>query len=108
MEFDFGDEYGSENEILTAKFRFILKKVGRTIKPFRQDLNQVPYDYTVKVTNKFKGLTLTDCLKNCGLRLIIVQEAVTKTIRKKEKFKRANWLPGEASQRAEKRCEWQR
>ena len=47
-----------------------LKKVGKTTKPFRYDLNQIPYDYTVEVTNRFKGLDLIDCLKNCGWRFI--------------------------------------
>ena len=51
---------------LNAKFRLKLKKVGKTTRPFRYDLNQIPYDYTVKVTNRFKGLDLIECLKNYG------------------------------------------
>ena len=51
---------GSDHELLIAKFRLKLKKVGKTTKPFRYDLNQIPYDYTVEVTNKFKGLDLID------------------------------------------------
>ena len=47
-----------------AKFRLKLKKVGKTTRPFRYDLNQIPYDYTVEVTNRFKGLDLIECLKN--------------------------------------------
>ena len=47
-----------------------LKKVGKITRPFRYDLNQIPYDYTVEVTNRFKGLDLIDCLKNCGWRFI--------------------------------------
>ena len=54
---------GSGHELLIAKFRLKLKKVGRTTRPFRDDLNQIPYDYTVEVTNRFKGLDLIECLK---------------------------------------------
>ena len=49
-----------DHELLIAKFRLKLKKVGKTTRPFRSDLNQIPYDYTVKVTNRFKGLDLID------------------------------------------------
>ena len=59
-----------DHELLIAKFRLKLKKVGKTIKPFRYDLNQIPYDYTVVVTNRFKGLDLTECLKNYGWMFI--------------------------------------
>ena len=55
-----GDDYGSDHELLIAKFRLKLKKVGKTTRPFRYDLNQIPYDYTVEVTNRFKGLDLID------------------------------------------------
>ena len=55
-----GADYGSDHEPLIAKFRLKLKKVGKTIGPFRYDLNQIPYDYIAKVTNRFKGLDLTD------------------------------------------------
>ena len=55
-----GADCGSEHELLTAKFRLKLKKVGKTTRPFRYDLNQILYDYTVKVTNRFKGLGLID------------------------------------------------
>ena len=54
----------SDHELLIAKFRLKLKKVGKTTRPFRYDLNQIPYDYTVEVTNRFKGLDLIECLKN--------------------------------------------
>ena len=50
--------------VLIAKFRLKLKKVGKTTRPFRYDLNQIPYDYIVEVTNRFKGLDLRECLKN--------------------------------------------
>ena len=52
--------------LLIAKFRLKLKKVGKTTRPFRSDLNQIPYDYTVEVRNTFKGLDLIECLKNYG------------------------------------------
>ena len=55
-----GAEYGSDHELLIAKFRLKLKKVGKTTRLFRYDLNQIPYDYTVEVTNRFKGLDLID------------------------------------------------
>ena len=55
---------GSDHEVLIAKFRLKLKKVGKTTRPFRYDLNQIPYDYTVEVANRFKGLDLIECLKN--------------------------------------------
>ena len=55
-----GADCGSDHELLIAKFRLKLKKVGKTTRPFRYDLNQIPYDYTVQVTNRFKGLDLTD------------------------------------------------
>ena len=53
-----------------AKFRLKLKKVGKTARPFRYDLSQIPYDYTVEVTNIFKGLDLIECLKNYGWRFL--------------------------------------
>ena len=57
---------GSDHELLIAKFRLKLKKVGKTIRPFRYDLNQIPYDYTVEARNRFKGLNLIECTKNYG------------------------------------------
>ena len=65
-----GADCGSDHELLTAKFRLKLKNVGKTPRPFRYDLNQIPYDYTVEVSNRFKGLDLIECLKNCGQRFI--------------------------------------
>ena len=84
-----------------------MKKVGKTIRPFRYDLNQVPYDFTVEVTNRFKGLHLIDRMPEelwtevCN----IVQEVVTKTIPKKKQCKKATWLFVEALEIAEKRKE---
>ena len=63
-----GADCGSDYELLVAKFRLKLKKVGKTTKPFRYDLNQIPYDYTMDVTNRFKGLDLIECLKDYGWR----------------------------------------
>ena len=59
-----GVDYGSDHQLLIAKFRLNLKQVEKTIRPFRYDLNQIPYDYTVEVTNRFRGLDLIECLKN--------------------------------------------
>ena len=59
-----GADCGSDHELLIAKFRLKLKKVGKTTRPFRYDLNQVPCDYRVEVTNRCKGLDLIECLKN--------------------------------------------
>ena len=65
-----GTDCGSDHELLIAKFRLKLKKGGKTTKPFRSDLNQIPYDYTVEVTNRFKRLDLIECLKNYGWRFM--------------------------------------
>ena len=84
-----------------------MKKVGKTTRPFRYGLNQIPYDYTVEVTNRFKGLDLTDrvpeeqWLEVCN----IIQEVVIKTIPKKKKYKKVKWRSEEALQVAEKRKE---
>ena len=61
---------GSDHELLITKFRIKLKKVGKTTRPFRYDLNQIPYDYTVEVRNRFKGLDLIKCLMNYGMRFL--------------------------------------
>ena len=60
----------SDHELLIAKFRLKLKKVGKTTRPFRHDPNQIPQDYTVEVANRFKGLDLIACLKNYGQRFM--------------------------------------
>ena len=84
-----------------------VKKVGQTTRPFRYDINQIPYDYTVEVTNGFKGLDLIDRVpeelwtKVCD----IVHEAVIETIPKKKKCEKAKWLSEEALQIALKRRE---
>ena len=81
-----GADCGSDHELLITKFRLKLKKVGETTRPFRYDLNQIPYDYTVEVRNRFKGLDLTDRLPD-ELRTEfhdIVQETDIKTIPKEK------------------------
>ena len=65
-----GADCGSDHELLIAKFRPTLKKVGKTTRPFSYDLNQIPYDYTVEVRNRFKGLDLIECLMNYGWRFM--------------------------------------
>ena len=65
-----GADCGSDHELLIAKFRLKLKKVEKTTRPFRYNLNQMPYDYTVEVRNTFKGLDLIECLMNYGWRLM--------------------------------------
>ena len=80
---------GSDHELLIAKFRHILRKVGKTTRPLRYDLNQIPYECTVDVTNRFKGLNLIDRVPEQLWTEVhnIVQEAVIKTIPKKKKGK---------------------
>ena len=89
---------GSDHELLIAKFRLKLKEIGKTTRLFRYDLNQIPYNYTVEVTNRFKGLDLTDRVPEELWTKVhnIVQEVVTKTIPKKKKCKKAKWLFEEA------------
>ena len=81
-----GADCGSDHEVLIAKFRLKLKKVGKTTRPFRYDLNQIPYDYTVEVRNRFTGLDLIDRVPAVLWTEVcdIVQEAVIKTISKKK------------------------
>ena len=102
-----GADCGSDHELLIAKFRLKLKKVGKTTRPFRYDLNQIPYDYTVEVKNGFKGLDMIDRVPDELWREVcdIVQEIESKTIPKKKKCKKAKWQSGEALQIAVKRRE---
>ena len=87
-----GSDCGSDHELLIAKFRLKLKKVGKTTRPFRYDLNQTPYAYTVEVTNRFKGLDLIDRVPDELWMEVhdIVQETGIKTIPKKKNAKRQN------------------
>ena len=98
---------GSDHELLIAKFRLKLKNVEKTTRPFRYDLNQIPYNYTVEVTNRFKGLDLMHRVPEELWTEVrnIVQEAMIKTILKKKKCKMARWLSEKALQIAEKRRE---
>ena len=79
-----------------------MKKVGKTTKPFRYDVNQIPYDYTVEVRNRFKGLDLIDMVPE-ELCMEIAQRTGIETIPMEKKCKKAKWLSGEALQIAEKR-----
>ena len=87
-----GTDCGSDHELLIAKFRLKLKKVGKTTRPFRYDLNEIPYDYTVEVRNRFKGLDLIDRVPDeLWLEVHdIVQEAGIKTTPRKRNAKRQN------------------
>ena len=95
---------GSEHELLITKFRLKVKKVGKTTRPFRYGPNQMPYDYTVEVTNRFKGLDLIDRVPE-ELWMYVCDIGVIKNIRKKKKCKKVTWLSEEALQIAEKRRE---
>ena len=82
---------GSDHELLIAKFRLKLKRLGKTARPFKYDLNQIPYDYTVEMTNRFKGLDLIRVPEELWMEVCdIVQEAMIKTIPKKKKCKKGN------------------
>ena len=89
---------GSDHELLIAKFRLKFNKVGKTTRPFRYDLNQIPYDYAVEVTNRCKGLDVIDrvpvelWMEVCD----ILQKPRIKVIPKKKKCKKAKWLSEEA------------
>ena len=100
-----GADCGSDHELLIAKFRLKLKKVGKTTRPFRYDLNQISYDYTVEVRNRFKGLDLIDRVPDELWMEVhdIVQETGIKTIPMENKCKRAKWMTEEALRIAVKR-----
>ena len=89
-----GEDCGSDHELLIAKFSLKLKKVGKTTRPFRYDLNQIPYDYAVEVRNRFRGLDLIDRVPDELWTEVrdIVQETGIKTIPKKKECKKAKWL----------------
>ena len=95
------------HELLIAKFRLKLKKIGKSIRPFRYDLNQIPYDYTVEVRNRSKGLDLIGRVHDELWNEVrdIVQETGIKTIPMEKKCKKEKWLSGEALQIAVKRRE---
>ena len=99
-----GADCGSDHQLLIAKFRLKLKKAGKTIRPVRYDLNQIPSEYIVEETNRFKGLDLIDRVPDelwteaCD----IVQRAMNKIIPNKKKCKKAKWLSEEALQTVRK------
>ena len=91
-----GADCGSDHVLLTATFRLKMKKVVETTRPFRNDLNQIPYGYTVEVRNRFKGLDLIECLMNYGMRFVtLYRRQGLKTIpigkNKMQKSKMAVW-----------------
>ena len=102
-----GADCGSDHELLIAKFRLKLKKVGKTARPFRYNLNQIPYDYKMEVRNRFNGLDLIDRVPDELWTEVrdTVQETGIKTIPKEKKCKKGKWLSGKALQIAVKRRE---
>ena len=102
-----GADCGSDHELLITKFRLKLKEVGKTARPFRYDLNQIPYDYTVEVRNRFKGLDLIDRVPDELWTEVrgTVQEIGIETIPMEKKCKKVKWLSEEALQIAVKRRE---
>ena len=86
-----GADCGSDHELLIARFRLKLKKAGETTRSFRYDINQIPYEYTIEVTNRFKGLDLIDRVPEEIWMEVhdIVEEAVMETIPKKKKCRKA-------------------
>ena len=86
---------GSDHELLIAKFRLKLKKVEKSIRPFRYDLNQILYDDTVEVRNRFKGLDLIDCLMNYGMRFMtLYRQQGSRPSPRKRKAKKQNGCLG--------------
>ena len=94
----------SDRELLIAKFRLKLKNVGKITRPFRYDLNHIPWNYIVEVTNRFKGLDLIDRVPEKLWAEVrnIPQEAVNKMIPKEKKLKKAKWLSEDVLQTVEK------
>ena len=97
-----GADCGSDHELLIVKFRFKLKKIGKPARPFKYGLNQIPYDYTVEVRNRFKRLDLIDRVPDELMTEIcdIVQETRIKTISEKKKCNKAKCLSEETLQMA--------
>ena len=91
-----GADCSSDHELLISKIRLKLKKVGKTTRPFRYDLNQIPYDYTVEVRNRFKGLDLIECLKNYGWCFVTLYRR--QGSRPSPRKRKAKWLSEEGLQ----------
>ena len=90
-----GADCDSDHELLIAKFRLKLKKVGKITRPFRYELNQTPYDYTVEVRNRFKGLDLIECLMNYGWRFVtLYRRQGSRPFPRKRNAKKQNGCPG--------------
>ena len=101
-----GADCGPDHELLIAKFRLKLKKVGKTTRPFSYDLNQIPYDYTVEVRNRFKGLYLIECMMNHGRRFrTLYRRQGPRPCPQKKKCQKVKCLSEEALQIAVKRRE---
>ena len=100
-----GADCVSDHELLITKFRVKLKKIGKTARPFRYNLNQIPYDYTVEMRNRFKGLDLIECLRHYGMRFMKLYSRQGSRPSPWKKCKKAKWLSGEALQIAVKRRE---
>ena len=93
-----GADCGSDHELLIAKFRLKLKKIGKTTRPFRYDLNQIPYEFTVEVRNRFKGLDLIEFLKNYEWSFItLYRRQGSKSFPRKRNTKRQNGFRGDLS-----------
>ena len=93
-----GADCGSDHELLIAKFRLKLKKVGKTTRPFRYDLNQISYDYTVEMRNRFKGLDLIECLMSYGLRFVTLYGRQGSRPSPWKRNAKEKWLSGETLQ----------
>ena len=92
-----GADHGSDHELLIVKFRHKLKKVGKTTRPFRYDLNRIPCDYTVDMRNRFKGLDLIEYLMNYGWRFMtLYRRQESRPSLWKNNGKKAKWLSEEA------------
>ena len=102
-----GPDCDSDHQLLIAKFRLKLKKEGKITRPARYDLNQIPYEYAVEVSNRFRGLELVNSvLEELWTEVCnIVQEAADKTIPKRKKRRNAKWLSEESLQIAEEKRE---
>ena len=87
-----GAECGSDHEILIAEFRLKFKKVGKTTRTFRYDLNQIPNDYTVEVRNRFTGLDLIECLRNYGWRFVTLYRRQGARLFQENEMQTSKWL----------------